>query len=81
VGARISKQEILLRALRELGPNASDDEIRKKMGEYVEALPESDRTSVMEQMIGRNASTEIAQLRETAEGEAGQNSGSHRRER
>jgi len=73
-------QEILLRVLRELGPDASDDEIGKRMGEYVEALPESDRTTVMEQMIRLTTSTELAHLREIAEGEAGEDSGSHPRE-
>jgi hypothetical protein len=65
-------QEILLRVLRELGPDASDDEIGKKMGEYVEALPESDRAQVMGQMIRLTDSAELAHLREMAGNETGQ---------
>ena len=63
-------QDILLRALRELGPDASDDEIGKKMGEYVEALPEPDRTDVLEQVIRLTTSTQLAHLRELAETES-----------
>jgi len=63
-------QEILLRVLRELGPDASDDEIGKKMGEYVEALSDSDRAEVIEQMIGLTTSTQLARLREITESES-----------
>lgn len=65
-------QEILLRVLRELGPDASDQEIGKKMEEYVEALPESDRAEVIEQMIRLTTSTQLAHLRELAETETGE---------
>jgi hypothetical protein len=57
-------QEILLRVLRELGPDASDEQIGKKMGEYVEALSETDRAAVTEQMIRLTTSTQLAHLRE-----------------
>jgi hypothetical protein len=60
-------QEILLRVLRELGPDASDVEIGKKMGEYVEALPEADRADVTEQMLKLTSSTELEHLQESAE--------------
>jgi hypothetical protein len=62
-------QDVLLKVLRELGPDASDDEIGKKMGEYIEALSDSDRAEVMEQMIGLTTSTQLAHLRELAETE------------
>jgi hypothetical protein len=64
-------QEILLRVLRELGPDASDEQIGKKMGEYVEALSESDRAAVTEQMIRLTTSTQLAHLREITEDESG----------
>jgi hypothetical protein len=60
-------QDILLRVLRELGPNASDDEIGKKMGEYIEALSDSDKAEAMEQMVRLTTSTELAHLRQLAE--------------
>jgi hypothetical protein len=62
-------QEILLRVLRELGPDASDDEIGEKMGEYVEALAESDRAAVMEQMLRLTTSAELDHLREMVDDE------------
>ena len=64
-------QEILLRVLRELGPDAEDDEIAKKMSEYIEALPESDRAEVNEQMLRLTTSRELAHLREITESESG----------
>jgi hypothetical protein len=60
-------QEILLRVLRELGPDASDADIGKKMGEYVEALPEADRAEVTEQMLKLTSSAQLARLRESPE--------------
>jgi hypothetical protein len=65
-------QEILLRVLRELGPDAEDHEIAKKMTEYIEALPDSDRAEVNEQMLRLTTSTQLAHLRELAEAETGQ---------
>jgi hypothetical protein len=65
-------QEILLRVLRELGPDASDEQIGKKMGEYVEALSESDRADVSEQMLRLTTSTELAHLRELTEADTGE---------
>jgi len=45
-------QEILLRVLREVGPDASDQAIAAKMTAYIEALPDADRAEVNEQMSG-----------------------------
>jgi hypothetical protein len=60
-------QEILLRVLREVGLDASDEEIVKKMTEYIEALPESDRAEVDDQMLRLTTSTQLAHLREITE--------------
>lgn len=67
----VDLQEILLRVLRELGPDASDEAVGQKMGEYVEALPASDRAEVLEQMIRLTTSTQLAHLREITESESG----------
>jgi len=64
-------QEVLLRAMREVGPDASDHEIAQKMAEYVEALSDSDRAEVIKQMIGLTTSTQLAHLRENTESESG----------
>jgi hypothetical protein len=63
-------QEILLRVLRELGPDASDQAIAAKMTAYIEALPESDRAEVNEQMLRLTTSTQLAHLREITESES-----------
>jgi hypothetical protein len=63
-------QQILLRVLRELGPDASDEEIAKKMTEYIEALSESDRAEVNDQMLRLTTSTQLAHLREITEDES-----------
>jgi len=65
-------QEVLLWALQEAGPDASDHEVAEKMTEYVEALSDSDRAEVMKQLISLTTSTQLAHLRETIEGERGE---------
>jgi hypothetical protein len=62
-------QEILLRVLRELGPGAEDQAIAAKMTAYIEALPDSDRAEVNEQMLKLTTSTQLAHLREITENE------------
>lgn len=64
-------QEILLRVLRELGPDAPDQAIAAKMTAYIEELPELDRAEVNEQMLRLTTSTQLAHLREIAESESG----------
>ncbi len=60
-------QEILLSVLREVGPDASDQAIAARMTAYIEALPESERAEVNEQMLRLTTSTQLAHLREIAE--------------
>lgn len=60
-------QEILLRVLRELGPDASDHQIANKMTHYIEALPDSERAEVNEQMLRLTTSAQLARLREMTE--------------
>jgi hypothetical protein len=63
-------QELLLRVLREVGPEASDQAIAAKMTAYIEALSESDRAEVNEQMLRLTTSTQLAHLREITENES-----------
>ena len=63
--------QILLRVLRELGPDASDEEIAKKMAEYIEALPDTDRAEVNDQMLRLTTSTQLAHLRKITADESG----------
>ena len=43
--------ELISKVIRELGPDASDEETSKKVLEAIEALPESDRAQVLEQVV------------------------------
>ena len=43
--------ELISKVTRELGPDASDEEISKKVLEAIEALPESDRAQVLDQVV------------------------------
>ena len=63
-------QEILLRVLREVGPDASDQAIAAKMTAYIEALPDADRAEVNEQMLRLTTTTQLAHLRDLTESES-----------
>lgn len=43
--------ELISKVSQELGPDASDEEISKKVLEAIEALPESEREQVLEQLV------------------------------
>jgi hypothetical protein len=47
---------------RELGPDASDEEISEKVLKAVEALPESDRAHVLEQLVKGVSSGQLRHL-------------------
>jgi hypothetical protein len=43
--------ELIAKVSQELGPDASDEEISDKVLEAIDALPESDRAQVLEQLV------------------------------
>jgi hypothetical protein len=43
--------ELISRVSQELGPEASDDQISEKVLQTIEALPESDRAQLLEQLV------------------------------
>lgn len=43
--------QLISRVTRELGPDASDEEISEKGLEAIEALPESDRAPMLEELV------------------------------
>ena len=59
--------ELIARASRELGPDASDDEVTSKVFGYIGALPEAERTELMEQLVKGTSSAQLAHLREIPE--------------
>ncbi len=72
--------ELISRVSQELGPDASDEEISKKVFEAVEALPESDRAQVLEQLVKgvssgrlRHLDKEVEADRQVDSGEGEQN--------
>jgi DNA-directed RNA polymerase specialized sigma24 family protein len=54
--------KLISKVSRELGPDASDEEISKKVLEAIEALPESDRAQVLEQVVKGISSGQLRHL-------------------
>jgi hypothetical protein len=54
--------ELISQVSQELGPDASDEEISKKVLEAIEALPESDRAQVLEQLVKGVSSGQLRHL-------------------
>jgi hypothetical protein len=58
---------LIERVVQELGPDASDEEITAKVLETIESLPDSEKAEVLEQLVKRTSSRELAHLQEEAE--------------
>jgi DNA-directed RNA polymerase specialized sigma24 family protein len=54
--------DLIAKVSEELGPDASDEEISAKVLEVIEALPESDRAQVLEQMVKGVSSGQLRRL-------------------
>ena len=54
--------QLISKISRELGPDASDEEISQKVLEAIEGLPESDRTQVLEQLVKGISSGQLRHL-------------------
>jgi DNA-directed RNA polymerase specialized sigma24 family protein len=54
--------QLISKVSHELGPDASDEEITEKVLKAIEALPESDRAEVLEQLVKRASSGQLANL-------------------
>jgi hypothetical protein len=67
--------ELIAKVSQELGPDASDEEISKKVFEAVEALPESDRTRVLEQLVEGVSSGQLRRLEKEVEADQGVDGG------
>jgi hypothetical protein len=59
--------ELISRISQELGPDASDEEIGKKVFDAVESLPESDRAQVLEQLVKAVSSGQLRHLEKEVE--------------
>jgi hypothetical protein len=64
-------EDILARAARELGPGTSDDDVKEKVLETIEALPEAERRKVLEEMVQLASTTQLAHLRDLGEAATG----------
>ncbi len=67
--------ELISKVSQELGPDASDEEISKKLFEAVEALPESDRAEVLEQLVKGVSSGRLRHLDKEVEADRQTDSG------
>ncbi|MGO8859426.1 MAG: hypothetical protein ACLQRH_01450 [Acidimicrobiales bacterium] len=54
--------ELIEKVSRELGPDASDEEISERVLETIETLPESDRAQVLEQLVKGVSSGQLRHL-------------------
>ena len=54
--------ELIAKVSQELGPDASDDEVSGKVLETIEALPESDRGQLLQQLVQRVSSGRLRHL-------------------
>jgi hypothetical protein len=58
--------ELMAKVTKELGADASDEEISEKLLKTIEALPESDRTQVLEQLVKGVSSGQLRHLDQEA---------------
>ena len=56
--------ELISKVSQELGPDASDQAISEKVLEAIEALPESDRAQVLEQLVKGVSSGQLRHLQQ-----------------
>jgi hypothetical protein len=61
--------ELIARVSQELGPDASDEEVSAKVLEAIEALPESDRAQLLEQLVKGASSGQLRHLDKEVEAE------------
>ncbi len=54
--------ELISKVSQELGPDASDKEVSEKVLETIEALPESDRAQLLEQLVKGVSSGQLRHL-------------------
>ncbi len=54
--------ELISKVSQELGPDASDEAIGEKVLEAIEALPESDRAQVLDQLVKGVSSGQLRHL-------------------
>jgi hypothetical protein len=60
-------EDILARIVQELGPDASDEDVKAKLLDRLEALPEGDKREVLEEMVQLASTAQLAHLREVGE--------------
>jgi hypothetical protein len=65
-------EDILAGIVQELGPDASDDDVKAKVLDTLEALPEVEKREVLEEMVQLASTAQLAHLREVGEAVTGQ---------
>jgi hypothetical protein len=60
-------EDILAGIVQELGPEASDADIKAKLLDTLEALPEVDKREVLEEMVQLASTAQLAHLREVGD--------------
>jgi hypothetical protein len=70
--------ELISKVSQELGADASDEEISEKVREAIEALPESDRAQVLDQLVKGVSSGQLRHLDKQVELDSQEERGSSR---
>jgi len=60
-------EDILAEVLKELGPDASDEDLKAKVLDTVEALPDVQKREVLEEMVTLASRSQLAHLRHIGE--------------
>ncbi len=70
--------ELISKVSQELGADASDEEISEKVREAIEALPESDRAQVLDQLVKGVSSGQLRHLDKQVDLDSQEGRGSNR---
>jgi hypothetical protein len=68
-------EDILAGVLRELGSDASDEDLKAKVLDTVEALPDAQKREVLEEMVTLASRSQLAHLRNIGEATTNQETG------
>jgi hypothetical protein len=71
-------EDILAEVLGELGPDASDEELKAKVLETLESLPAEDKREALDEMVQLASSSQLSHLQDLGEAESGKESSGQR---
>ncbi len=67
-------EDILAGVLQDLGPDASDEDLKAKVLETLEALPAEEKREALEEMVQLASTSQLSHLEEVGDADGGQES-------